>query len=501
MFEEGKNIQTTEAKKQTSSYRSIFKATSLFGGLQVYQIIIQIIRSKFVAVLLGPTGVGIVGLYQSGLTLIQTITGMGLSSSAVRDVSEANGTNDSDRISKTVTVVRKLVRVTGILGMLCVIALSPILSRSSFGKLSYTLPFIFLSTTLLLNQLNAGQRVVLQGMRRLKDLAKCSAIGATIGLFVAVPLYYLWGVDGIVPNLIISSFITLLISTYYSRRVKINSISVSIKETLSEGRRMLVMGISMSLSAVLTSFVAYIIRGFIQQQSGVEMVGLYQAGFAIINTYVGMIFTAISTDYYPRLAAVNKDNYRCREMINQQGEISVLILGPMLSICLIFMPFFLRILYSEKFLGATLFISWASFGMMFRLASWVISFVFVAKAESKLFMINEMSGTVYNLVFSIFGYKFWGLQGLGIAFAATYFVYFLQVFFIAKKKYNFGLDAGYVRCYILQFVLVVLCLLISFMFADNVKYFVGSVMVIISCAFGIIGLDKRMGIIKRLRKR
>lgn len=83
-----------------SSYRSIFKATSLFGGVQVYQILIQIIKSKFVAVLLGPAGVGIMGLYQSGLQLIQQISSMGLASSAVRDVSEANGTNDIQRIAK-----------------------------------------------------------------------------------------------------------------------------------------------------------------------------------------------------------------------------------------------------------------------------------------------------------------------------------------------------------------------------------------------------------------
>lgn len=89
-----------------SSYRSIFKATSLFGGVQVYQILIQIIKSKFVAVLLGPAGVGIMGLYQSGLQLIQQISSMGLAASAVRDVSEANGTNDIQKIAKTIRALQ-----------------------------------------------------------------------------------------------------------------------------------------------------------------------------------------------------------------------------------------------------------------------------------------------------------------------------------------------------------------------------------------------------------
>ena len=150
-----------------SSYRSIFKSTSLFGGVQVYQILIQIIKSKIIAVLLGPAGVGIIGLFQSGLDLVRNLTSMGLSSSAVRDVSEANGAGDILRISRVLSVVKKLSWITGILGSVIVLIASPILSKTLFGNQDYTLPFIFLSITLLLDQLSAGQKVILQGLRRL----------------------------------------------------------------------------------------------------------------------------------------------------------------------------------------------------------------------------------------------------------------------------------------------------------------------------------------------
>ena len=234
-----------------SSYRSIFKATSLFGGVQVYQILIQIIKSKFVAVLLGPAGVGIMGLYQSGLQLIQQLSSMGLSQSAVRDVSEANGSNDMQRIAKTVTVVRKLVWITGLLGLVLVVCFSPLLSKASFGNYDYTIPFIILSVTLLLDQLSAGQKVVLQGMRRLKDLAKCSAFGVTFGLFTSVPLYYWLGIEGIVPTFLLSSVCTLLLSWFYSRKIKIEKVKVTPKQTFEHGKLMLVMGVSMSLSGIL----------------------------------------------------------------------------------------------------------------------------------------------------------------------------------------------------------------------------------------------------------
>lgn len=484
-----------------SSYRSIFKATSLFGGVQVYQILIQIIKSKFIAVLLGPAGVGIMGLYQSGLQLIQQISSMGLSQSAVRDVSEANGSNDLQRIAKTVTVVRKLVWVTGIFGLVLVSCLSPLLSKASFGNYDYTIPFIILSITLLLDQLSAGQKVILQGMRRLKDLAKSSAIGVTFGLITSVPLYYWLGIDGIVPTLILNSLCSLLLSWFYSRKIKLEKIQVTPKQTLEQGKLMLVMGISMSLSGILSTIVAYAIRGYIQANGGVEQVGLYQAGFVIMTTYVGMVMNAIATDYYPRLAAINKDNQKCREAVSQQGEIGIMILAPMLTICLVFMPFVLKILYSDKFLAANEYISWACLGMMLRLASWVISYLFVAKAESKLFMINELSANLYYLAFSLIGYKTLGLTGLGIAFAVQYFVYFIQCYLIARKRYNFRFSKSFIKCYGIQLLLIIACLIIVLTLSGWQKYIIGSLIIAISCYLGLKGLNEKMELFSFIRQK
>ena len=483
------------SENNQSSYRSIFKATSLFGGVQVYQILIQIIKSKFVAVLLGPAGVGIMGLYQSGLQLVQHLSSMGLSQSAVRDVSEANGTNDIQRIAKTVTVVRKLVWFTGLLGLIIVACCSPLLSKFSFGNYDYTIPFIILSVTLLLDQLSAGQRVVLQGMRRLKDLAKCTTFGVTFGLITSVPLYYWFGIDGIVPTLILNSACSLTLSWIYSRKIKVEKVLVTPKQTLEQGKQMLVMGISMSLSGIFATIVSYAIRAFIQNDGGVEQVGLFQAGFAIMTTYVGMVMNAIATDYYPRLAAINKDNAKCREAVSQQGEIGAMIIAPMLTICLVFMPFVLRLLYSEQFLAANEYISWACLGMMLRLAAWIISYLFVAKAESKMFLKLELSANIFYLVFSLLGYHYLGLTGLGIAFALEYVVYFLMCYLIAKNRYEFKFSNGFIKCYGIQLLLVIACLAIVMLFDGWMKYTFGSVIIALSCYWGLKGLNQRMNLL------
>lgn len=488
-------------QKDTSSYRSIFKATSLFGGVQVYQILIGIVKSKFIAILLGPAGMGIMGLYQSTLDVIKSLTAFGLEQSAVRDISEANGSGDIVRIGRTYSIVKRLVWTTGLLGLIAAIVFSPLLSQWTFGNNDYTWGFIILSSTLLLNQICAGQRVLLQGMRRLKDLAKASAIGSTFGLVVSIPLYYWIGVDGIVPTMVLISVTALLLSWFYSKKVPIENVQVRTKDALKEGSSMLKMGIAMSVSSILVAISSYILRWFIRQQGGVDEVGLFSAGFLITNTYVGMVFTAMGTDYYPRLASVNKDNDKCAEIINQQGEIAVLIIAPIIMSCIIFMPLIIRLIYSEDFLAANNYVMFAVFGMLFKAASFVISYVFLAKAESKLFVINETLCNLYTLLFYIVGYYIGGLTGLGIAFAVGYIAYLIQVFFVSHCRYNFRFSKTFVMVFTCQLLFILVGIAIVLILSSFWSYLLSAIVLLSCSAYSLLELEKRVHYMSYLKNR
>ena len=492
--------ETNKKIEDRSSYLSIFKATSLFGGVQVYQILIQIIRSKFIAVILGPSGVGIQGLYHSATELIKSLSSLGLAQSAVRDVSEANASGNNDRVNRTVTVLRKLVWFTGLLGLAIVLLLCPLLSKWSFGNYDYAIPFAFLSVTLLLDQLSAGQKVVLQGLRRLKDLAKATAIGSTMGMVITVPLYYFFKVDGIVPTLILYSAANLLISWLFSRKVNIVKTEVSTRDVKVEGKQMMSLGIAMSFSAIFATAASYILRNYIRSIGGTEEVGLYAAGFAIMTSYVGMIFNAISTDYYPRLSAVQSDNEKCRNLVNQQGEIASLIITPLLAICIIYMPIGIQILYSDKFMGAYGYLLWASLGTMFKLGSWLISYQLVAKGESKLFMANEFISCFYTFVGNIIGYKIGGLTGLGVSYCISYVIYYLQVYLIARFRYGFSFTKQFSILYFPQVVVLVITLLIALFCTGWIKYLVGGIVILLSTLFSIKQLNYRIGLINLFKR-
>lgn len=489
--------------EQQSSYRQIMKATSIFGGVQVVQIIVQIIRSKALAVLLGPAGMGINSLLTSTSGLVQSLTNFGLQTSAVKNVAEANGTGNANRVAVIITVLRRWVWVTGLLGTILTLILSPWLSELTFGNRDYTTAFIWISVSLLFNQLSAGQLVILQGLRKINYLANANLTGAFLGLFVAVPLYYFWGVDGIVPAIIAVSIANMLRSWYFARKIKIEQVEVTPQTILTEGKQMLTMGFLLSMSGLMTTGAAYVLRIFISNTGGVDQVGLYSAGFAIISTYVGMVFSAMGTDYYPRLSAVANDNSKAKQTMNQQAEITILILAPILAIFMVFINWAIILLYSSQFIEVNGMIQWAALGMFFKAASWSIAFIFLAKGASKLFFWNELAANVYVLGFNMLGYKYGGLDGLGVSFLVAYFIYSIQVFFITRLKYQFSFDKEFIKIFLIQLLLGGTCFLIVKFTAQPQSYVFGSVLIFASAVYSLRELNKRLdlkNLVNRFRK-
>ncbi|MBI5542141.1 MAG: O-antigen translocase [Bacteroidia bacterium] len=481
-------------QESQSSYKQIIKATSLFGGVQVVNIVISIIRSKIIAVLLGPAGMGIAGLLSSTTGFISGLTNFGIGTSAVKSVAEANATANNLRIATIVAVLRRWVWITGLLGTIVTIALSPWLSQLTFGNRDYTFAFIYISVTLLFNQLSSGQLVVLQGMRKLQYLAKANLLGSLLGLLFSIPLYYIWGVKAIVPAIVISSIVALLLSWFFSNKIEIETVKVTKAVTIAEGKKMLIMGFMISLSGLITLGTSYLVRIYISNTGGIEQVGLYNAGFAIIATYVGMVFSAMGTDYYPRLAAVAHSNVLCKQTINEQAEIAILILAPIVLLFLVFIQWVVIILYSNKFVAINEMVHWAILGMLFKAASWSMGYVLFAKGDSKTLLWNEILSNSYLLGLNILGYYLFGLTGLGISFMFGFILHLFQIFIVIKIKFQFSFTKEFMRIFLIHILLAVSCFLIVKLIDKPYSYYLGSILLFISTWFSYKELDKRIGL-------
>jgi O-antigen/teichoic acid export membrane protein len=484
---------------KSEGYKSIFKTTAIFGGTQVFNILINIVRSKFIAVFLGPVGIGINAMLTSTTGVIASLTNFGLATSAVKNIAEAKATGNQQRIGEVVTVFRSWVWITGLLGFIVALLTAPLLSKLTFGNNQYTWSFALISITLLLTQISAGQGVVLRGMRQIKYMAQSSLLGSLIGLFTAVPLYYFFKNDGIVPAIILSSVTALLLTSYYARKVKINKVKVDKSMLFAEGKEMLRMGFMLSLSGLITLGANYILRIFISRKGSVADVGLYNAGFTMINTYVGLIFTALSTDYYPRLSSVVHDKLKTAKEINQQAETSLLILAPIICFFLTFSGWVVVLLYSDKFIAISSMVHWLALGMFLKASSWAVAFLILAKGDSKVFFWNELFTNAYLLLFNFIGYHFWGLTGLGISFFCAYLVYLIQIIVLANMRYGFSFNRNFLSIFFTQAVLALLCFL-SVIYLDGFwAYLFGFLFLGITIIYSCYEINKRIGIKQIIR--
>ena len=133
-------------KDSQSSYRQMIKSTSIFGGVQFLNILISLLKSKFIALWIGPTGVGMIGLFNAAISLISGFTNVGLETSGVKAISASE--KEPDLLIREFSVIKRLAWISGIVGALVLAFLSPILSKISFGNENYTLAFVFISLTL-----------------------------------------------------------------------------------------------------------------------------------------------------------------------------------------------------------------------------------------------------------------------------------------------------------------------------------------------------------------
>lgn len=481
-------------KDNKAEYRSILKATSLFSGVQVINILVSLVRSKLVALFLGPFGMGLNVMLSSTTSLVSTFTNFGLGTSAVKDVTEAHSKVDKEALQSIIVAVKRWMFITGLFGMLAMIALSSFLSVMTFKNKEYLFSFCCLSVTILFGQITSGRIVILQGTRKLNYLARANVVGSILGLLISIPLYVIFGFIGIVPALILTSVVTMIIYIVYEKKLGITTVHQSISKTFLHGKRMLSIGVYLSFNGMLLVAFSYITRLIIARIGGMEAVGLYNAGFSILSTYVGLIFTAMLTEYYPRLLSVVDVQEQLVENINQQAIVCILILAPIVQVFLVFVEFIIKVLYSSNFIVISGMLHWGILSMYFKAASWAVGFVFVPKGDSKLFLLNEIFANLYMLLLNYIGYIKYGLDGLGVSMLFGYVIYFIQVLLVCSKKYAFKFQKDFIFIFISQVLISCITFGIMQVIQSNIKYLVGLVLVAVSSWISLKELDKKVGL-------
>ena len=489
-------MQETIGKKQ--EYRSVAKGTALMGGVQVFNILINVIKGKLVAMFLGPAGMGVVSLLTSSTNVVQQFSCLGLNLAIVKEIAGAESTEKRNLI---IVIVRKLLILTALLGAFLTVVLSPWLSDWSFGDKSYIVHFIFLGVMVFLMTVSNGEASILQGAHTIKRLAYSSLVGSSVGLLVGVPLYYFYGQDGIVPAMIALSLATFIFYRYHSGKEfgKIN-VKVSLKEQSPLVKSMIAFGFISMISSLLGTFANYGVNAFVRYQGALHDVGLFQAANSITNQYVGLVFAAMSVDYFPRLAAVSNDTEKVNKAVNLQAEIVLLVVAPIVMLMILVAPLIIRILLTDEFLLLGPVVRVMALGIFLKAISFPMGYISFAKGDKKTFFWMEgVWGNLLTLTFNIGFYYFWGLIGLGISMIGIYTVFMIIYLVVTNKLYHYRLDKTVLFLVLLLGAMLALCYGASLIHNVIVSYALMTTVCFIAGYYSFRELDNRIGIVAVLK--
>ena len=409
------------SEERADSYSHVLKYTGIFGGVQGLNLLVGLVRNKLVALLLGPNGMGLASLFNTTVSFVSQATNFGISFSAVKHVSELFDQGDAAAVAHFVKVVRLWSLLTALLGMIVCAVAGPVLSNLTFAWGDHTLHFILLAPAVGLMAITGGETAILKGARQLRSLAVIQIYTVVAALVVSIPLYYFFGQTGIVPVIVLMALTAMLLTIRHSYRLYPLQLKGE-QGLLGEGVAMVRLGVAFVMAGVLGSGAEMVIRSYLNVSSGdLDVVGLYNAGFMLCVTYAGMVFSAMETDYFPRLSAVPREDVAAQNLtVNRQIEVSLLILSPLLALLIVALPVLVPLLFSDKFLPMVSMAQVAVFSMYIKAVSLPVSYITLAKGDSVGYMVMECIYDVLLVLLVMIGYSHWGLFGTGVALSLSY---------------------------------------------------------------------------------
>lgn len=405
----------------------------IFTGVQFITIVCTIARTKCAALLIGPAGVGLFGLYNSAMDVLKSISELGLRSSTIPSIASSKTLT---AIARICFIVRRWNWALGIAGAILTIILSPVLSRLTFGDSDHTFGFILLSASVIFSAIAASELAILQGLGKIKRMAKASVIGAIGGLAVSVPLFYWFGIDSIVPVILAYSSIIAIASWLMRENTPTPQPEPTTAETFREGIEFVRLGFFMALSSAIALLASYVIKAWLNNYAGTGTVGIFDAGFMLSNRYLGLVFSAIAVEYYPRLCKVRESGMRISAFVSHEMLITVAVLLPMALLFMAFDDIVIYLLYDSEFIASASFINLALAGTALRAISWCMSFVILARGDGRIFIITEGLDSVLSVALFIGGYSIGGFVGLGAAYIIWYGLYTLIIATVYFRVYR-----------------------------------------------------------------
>jgi O-antigen/teichoic acid export membrane protein len=485
----------------SKSYKDILKTTQIIGFSQIFRILTSVVSTKFAAIFLGPIGVGLVGLITNTIGIIQSVTSFGINVSGVKEVAKSYTGEINPEFSKTILILQRWSIVIGIFGMLVTIVFSRQLSEWTLGSPDKYYWFLLLSVNFIFSSLAETRYAIMRGMRKVKEVAKSTVIASILTSISSIAVYYILGVNGIIPLLIITGIIQFSVYYYYTKEIQSRNTIVSTLEVKHRIKTLVQLGFLLSINVIFGQICNFILKFYLQHYGQTPFdLGVFQASSVLLVSYVGMIFTAMGTDFYPGLTMISYDNKKVKELVNHQIEIALLLITPAILLLYTFSPLVIQLLYSKAFSNVSLILKAGCFAVILKGITWPLAYIILAKSENKLYFFQEIMGDIFLILFGIIFYNYFGLVGLGIASSVSYLIYGVYIYWLTRVKFDFKFSKGSKRIISVCLLLGITASSATFIWSNYSLSIALLILTVLSIWFSYVELQRRVDLNAYLKK-
>lgn len=438
----------------TNSRSEIFSAIAKLGSANFVEIALRIGRAKLLAMLFGPAGIGILGLYSSIIQTFASVAGLGLGESSVRLLAGHH------QNPVTVWRVQAVLLISGglqaLFGAIMLLLFKGQLAAVFFDatgisqSISEIVPM--LGAGLILTVLGQFMRYILQSQRRISSLAWAMGFSAALGTTAMIISILVLGTSGIVYGVVALLLCDNLIKAYVIFRASRLSARRLFHFVLStefwrKWWDLFQMGYAIVLSVSFTLGAMLFLRAMILDQLGLEYVGFFQAGYLIATVYLMYLIAAMEAEFTPRLSQTVNGQGPVAGIINEQMQILLAIGGPVLIALIGTTGWVLTLLYDSSFLPAIEMLQWMILGSLVLLPTWPLRFLFITTKQATV--INTVT-IVHNITFVAVSWTLFdpfGLEGMGIAYTSFALLVAVVLIGFAHRLHQFRFEQASLRFY------------------------------------------------------
>ena len=442
--------------------KKIFESTLIMGVSSVIVLALELIRVKIMAVMLGPNGIGALSVLNHFHTVTIAIIGLGLQTGIVKYTSSFNSEGDTLGIKKVVVNSFQLVFYFSLIVFVVTIVFSSNLSQwllDDPGKKQYVIIYS-LSFPFAVFPLVAGS--FLQGLKKIKSIAKIKVFRSIISLLFIVPFVYFYKLEGAIFSAIVISVVHSGVLLYYLREEKKyrNVFGWQKFDTDTLGK-LIPYGFT-SLLAGSTYYLSHLfLKLTIVHNLGMETNGIYQPVWALTMTYPTIVLSSMSAYSFPRLCEL-KSNKEIVEELNGIIRVSLLLIVPVMFLILIARKPIIQLLYSSNFLPCIDYMPVQILGDFFKVLVWSLGAFLLPTKKLKASVWLSLIPNSLLVVIGIILVKQYQLHGIVAAFTISYMIAFFVYYCYAKLQIQFYLWDINRKLIILTFIsLIVLIVAIN----------------------------------------